>query len=85
MDNGLKRERLRMRGRLVEEDQKMRELAGRLATLRGAMRDELDPLEGDLGRIDGESVANMAIEFSQKQISYRETRKRVDAIKEALG
>lgn len=84
MSNGLKAERLKYKGRLVELENQRDNLVLTLNHGLRTMRDMLDPTEA-LEAIEGEGVANLAIQFSQKQIELRATLRKIETIKEALG
>lgn len=84
MNNGLKAERLKYKGRLVELENQADNLKLTLGHGLRTMRDMLDPTEA-LDAIEGEAVANLAIQFAQKQIELRAALSKIETIKEALG
>lgn len=82
--NPLKSETLKAKGRLLEEKQAAETLALRLAGLRSAIRDHLDPME-PLQNIAGDAVANMALELASKHIDYVAALRRIRTIEDALA
>lgn len=80
---GLRRERLQMRGRLMEAQQEAARLVTRMNYLRGHLRQALDPVE-PASNLDGNGIAEMALELSNAIIEYKAVHARLAAIQEAL-
>lgn len=77
-------ERLQWLGRLEERKQEAARLTMRLNSIRESIRLKLDPFEAP-DEIDGDAVAELALEFSGTQIAYKAAAEEIKAINKALG
>jgi len=77
-------ERAKYRGYLAEAQEEERRLVLKMSGLRQSIRDRMD-LVKDVGEIDGELIAQQAIEFRQAQIELTAKRAEIKTIKDVLG
>ncbi len=72
------------RGKLAGAQDRAWKLGLKLDGLRGSLRTLLDPIDA-VETLDGEQVAQQAVEFAAVQTEYREARAMIDKIKGILG
>jgi hypothetical protein len=77
-------ERLLTEGRLVEAQEKIKEMQLRLTYIRDALRQELDPFE-PLENLKGESIKLIASDFAGHHKDYLKLLELEKALRRALG
>lgn len=77
-------ERLKFQGRLREKELQAEKIELKIAGLRTAIRDNLDPFENVMG-LKLDVVASQAMEMAEVQIQLKEILAEIEAIKKALG
>lgn len=75
---------LRFQGRLAEKELEAKKLALRMAGLRDAVRNALDPFESPED-LKADQAADQALELATVQIAYKECLEEIRALKKALG
>lgn len=79
-----KEERLRWQGKLLEKQKKARGLEISIKGLRDSLRMSLDPHE-EVGSLDGETIANIAMELAEKLAEYDGLDLAIKGLKGSLG
>ena len=74
----------KFRGKLAGAEDQDRKLKLKLDGLRGSLRALLDPIDA-VDKLDGEQIAQQAVEFAAVQVEYVEVRATIDKIKNVLG
>jgi hypothetical protein len=76
-------ERSKYKSKLTAKEFDLKKMEMRIATLRDALRDLLDPFI-PIKDLRGEQITDHALEFAMLQIEYNQTAAEITSIKDAL-